>query len=96
MEAIENERFRLQTRLKYVALGHDTSMVESGIWHIISIDAGRAIVTLVQCKVVSSVSAAERLIQRFREKPPLTPMKNIHQVLEIKVKGSKEIHSVTI
>lgn len=67
-----------------------------GKFDIITVDAPRAIVTLIQCKVVSSLSQAESLIQKFRESPPLVPMANIHQCMEVKVTGSKEVHSATV
>lgn len=67
-----------------------------GKWDLVAVDPKRSIVHLVQCKVVQHRTAAERLLENHRNSPPVTPMTNIHQTLEVKVSGSTEVHSVTI
>ncbi len=67
-----------------------------GNWDIVSVDPKWGVVNLIQCKVVGKEADARRLLDNFRENPPLTPMTNIHQMMEVKVTGSKEVHSVTI
>ena len=67
-----------------------------GTWDLVSIDGARGIVTLIQCKVVSSASTARRLLSNFKAAPPYPPAANVHQVLEVKVTGSTEVHSATV
>ena len=67
-----------------------------GRWDIIAVDPKRAIVHLVQCKVVQNRATAERLLANHRKSPPVTPMTNIHQTLEVKISGSTEVHSATV
>lgn len=67
-----------------------------GKMDLIAIDPLRSIVTLIQCKTCQDSKHAERLLNNFRANPPYAPMANIHQVLEVKVKGSKDVRSVTI
>lgn len=67
-----------------------------GKWDIIATDWPRGIVTHIQCKVVSDLQSATRYLQRFRDSPPYSPQRHCHQRLEVKVKGSTEVHSVTV
>ncbi len=55
-------------------------------------------VRLIQCKVTSDVASVDRLFKSFRERPPFGHRERAryHQVMEVKIKGSKEIHSWTI
>lgn len=53
-------------------------------------------VICVQCKRVESVADAKRLIEKFKENPPLAPSKYFHQVLEVAVKGQSARLTVTI
>jgi hypothetical protein len=48
----------------------------------------------IQCKRVSTVSQANRLLKSFKE--VTIPSLYYHQVMEVKVKGSKEILTVTV
>lgn len=95
---LSGRRFEYERMDYYRQLGQTVMRTAGshGPYDLIALDSRRAIVTLVQCKVVTNVSAAKRLIQKFRLQPPLPPMTNIHQTLEVKVKGSKEVLSVTV
>lgn len=94
----KGRRFEYE-RLKHYreVMGHDVIRASGshGNWDLVAIDAKHAIVTLIQCKVCSEMATAKRLLNQFREHPPLTPMKNIHQRMEVKVTGSTEVHGVT-
>ena len=67
-----------------------------GSWDLIAVDWKHGLVTCIQCKVVGDLASARRLLDRFRANPPRIPRHNLHQCLEVKVKGSKEVHSVTV
>ncbi len=79
-------------------MGHDTTRASGshGNWDIITVNARAGIVNLIQCKVCGSEATARRYLARFREHPPLTPMAYVHQTMECKVHGSKEVLSVTV
>lgn len=87
-------------RLKYYkeVMKHDCLRTAGshGAWDLISIDSVRGIVTLIQCKVCQDNTTKGRLLRNFRANPPYAPMEGIHQVMEVKVIGSKEVHSVTV
>jgi len=54
-------------------------------------------VLMIQCKRVATQAEAVRLIRNFREEPPMPPGgASFQQRLEVKVKGSKERHGVTV
>lgn len=95
---LKGVRFERERKQYYENLGYCVIRASGshGKFDLVVIDDARGIVTLIQCKVTSDVGVARRLLDSFRSNPPLTLMKNIHQTLEIKVKGSKEIRSVTI
>ena len=67
-----------------------------GAWDLVAIDPPRGIVTLIQCKVCATPRAATLLLDRFRDSPPYQPMARVHQCLEVKVKGSTEVHAATV
>ena len=50
---------------------------------------------LIQCKRCNNEATAMRLIRQFREHPPLGQRTRAHysQIMEVKVKGSKEVIS---
>jgi len=50
----------------------------------------------IQCKRVSTVAEAKRLINGFKTSPPITPCGKYRQLLEVQVKGSSEILSVEV
>lgn len=81
----------------YKSLGFDVIRAAGshGTWDLIATDWKRGIVEHVQCKMVSDLTTANRLLKQFRENPPFTQQFNMHQTLEVKVKGSTEIRSVT-
>ena len=65
-------------------------------WDLISTDWVRGIVTYIQCKVVSTPAEAARLLSKWQLEPPFNPRRAMHQTMEVKVKGSKEVLSVTV
>lgn len=89
----EYERLNHYRDLGYCALRTAGS---HGKYDLVIVDSERSLVTLIQCKVVQNLSTGKRLMDDFRSNPPLIPMRGVHQCLEVKVRGSKEVHSVTI
>ena len=67
-----------------------------GQWDLISTDWSRGIVTYIQCKVVSTQAEAARLLSKWQLEPPFSPRRALHQTMEVKVKGSREVLSVTV
>lgn len=82
----------------YRALGFDASRSagSKGPWDVVVIDWKRGITTAISCKIVDSLTEANRIMRNFRAKPPRQQHRDLHQRLEVKVRGSKEIHGVTI
>lgn len=66
-----------------------------GRYDLVAIHPSRPI-TLIQCKLLTNPTEAdiERMIRTFRDIN--VPLKYAHQCLEIKIKGSKEVRSVTV
>lgn len=67
-----------------------------GLFDIVAIGSS---VELIQCKVTESPATAKRLLEAFRNNPPLPPYSlpvGVHQVMEVKVTGSTDVRSVTI
>ena len=50
----------------------------------------------VQCKRVETNADARRLIDKFRDHPPLLLSKHLHQVLEVWVKKDKKVVGVEL
>lgn len=105
VSAVPNRNYQRGRRFEYERLKHYKEVMKHdvvrtagshGTWDLVAIDAPRGIVTLIQCKVVSSESAARRLLESFKSSPPYAPSSHIYQTLEVKVTGSTEVHSVTI
>jgi hypothetical protein len=66
-----------------------------GPWDVCAVRWDRP-TELIQCKVTESETVAKGLLKAFKTLPPFTPSRYFHQVLEVKVKGSKEVMSVTV
>jgi hypothetical protein len=64
-----------------------------GEWDIFAWNPARK-PEFIQCKRVSDEASARRLIKAFREET--TPSKFYHQVMVVKVKGSKTYDSITL
>lgn len=95
---IKGRRFEYERMKHWKELGYDVVRTAGshGPWDLVVVDSKRGIVTLIQCKVVEDNATARRLLENHRQSPLHLPMQKVHQTLEVKVKGSKEIHSVTI
>ena len=95
---LAGRRMEYERKYHYESLGQSVIRASGshGEWDLVAKDWSRGIVTHIQCKLVSTEAAATRLLARFREAPPHIPQPNCHQRLEVKIKGSKEIQSVTI
>jgi hypothetical protein len=65
-----------------------------GIWDLCAVKSGDYPVTLIQCKVVETDSAAKLLLKKFKDNPPLFPSRFYHLALEVKVKGKTDIQRV--
>lgn len=64
-------------------------------WDLIAVRFDRP-VELIQTKKTKSLAHAKKLLTDFRTKPPLTPSRFFHQILEVKVTGHKGIESATV
>jgi hypothetical protein len=53
-------------------------------------------VMFLQCKRVDTEQAAKAMIKKFKKNPPMPQGPHWQLVLEVHVKGSKEVHSVTL
>lgn len=96
---LAGRRFEYERMAHYRELDHVVMRTAGshGLFDLISIDVRHGLATLIQCKVVDNLASAKRLLHKFRGNPPLgVCFASIHQRLEVKVKGSKEVHSVTI
>ena len=91
-------RWERERKLHYESLGRTCNRASGshGLFDLVVIDDQREYVDLIQAKVVSDLATAQRLLRNFKANPPLQLMKNIHQVLEVKISGSKEVHSATV
>lgn len=64
-------------------------------WDLIAVASERP-VELIQTKKTKSVAHAKKLLADFKAKPPLTPSKYFHQVLEVRVTGQRDVESATV
>lgn len=64
-----------------------------GAYDVIAFDPNRP-VELIQVKRVTERSRAKRLLERFKRDTP--PSKWFHQVIAIKIKGSRTVLSYTV
>ena len=51
---------------------------------------------LVQCKLVERDGRASALLSRFHDNPPFPPTRKFRQAMDVRVKGSKEVHRVEV
>ena len=95
---IAGTRFERERQHHYESLGMDASRTAGshGTWDVIATDWDRGLVHHIQCKVVSNLTTAQRMARAFQSSPPFTPRAGCYQTLEVKVKGSKKVHSVTV
>lgn len=66
-----------------------------GEFDLIAYDEERG-VHFIQCKLVATVTTAERLLEKFRTVTIPFNQPRTHKILEVKVKGSTEIRSFAI
>ena len=69
-----------------------------GVWDLCGIRLEDPLypVMLIQCKIVPTVAKAEALIRRFKANPPLQKSPHYVMILEVQVKGSKEVLSIEV
>jgi hypothetical protein len=53
-------------------------------------------VQFIQCKRVDTDQAAKAMIKKFKKNPPMPTGPHWNLVLEIHVKGSREVYSVSL
>ena len=96
---IAGRAFEYERMAHYKALGYEVMRTAGshGKYDIIAISPMGS-VEFIQCKRVSTEAEANLLIKKFRTSPPIPIVytTQFHQVLEVKVKGSKKVHSVTL
>ena len=96
-----NANYNAGRRFEYERIKHYRDTLKWDVWRsagshgpfdITCVSAGGD-VTFIQCKVVATKAAADRLIDEWHRHPPLgyRGRGHYHQRLDIKVKGSKEI-----
>lgn len=66
-----------------------------GIWDVCAVRPNTP-VALIQCKLVADERIANSLLKKFRQAPPLMPDTHYHQILEVKIRGSKDVLSCTV
>jgi hypothetical protein len=69
-----------------------------GIWDLcgVRLEDPNHPVQFIQCKRVDTVTQARALVRKFQQKPPMKPSPHYNMVLEVQVKGSSEIISITL
>ena len=69
-----------------------------GIWDLcgVRLEDPNYPVMFIQCKRCSTSSEAKALIRKFKAHPPMPQSQHWIMILEIQVKGSKEVLSVEI
>lgn len=96
---IAGRAFEYERMAHYKSLGYEVMRTAGshGKFDIIAISPLGS-VECIQCKRVSTEAEANLLIKKFRENPPIKIKytTQFHQALEIKVKGSKKVLSVTL
>ena len=98
-----NKNYKAGRRMEYDRMNfykeHGFSVVRSagshGIWDLCAVNPGYS-VALIQCKIVNDETTMRRLLKNHYENPPLPTSQHYKQVLEVRVKGSKTVHSATI
>lgn len=69
-----------------------------GIWDLcgVRVEDPQHPVQFIQCKRVETTQQAKAMIKKFQKAPPLKPSPHYTMNLEIQVKGSKEVISISI
>ena len=92
--------FEYKRRKDWIRKGYEVvrSAGSHGVWDLcaVSIHHPEWPVLLIQLKRVEKESQGKLLLKRFKESPPLTPSSHYHLVMEVQVKGSKEVMSVEV
>lgn len=90
-------RFEYEVATRYREEGYEVMRTAGshGLFDLIAIKPGRH-VDLIQCKVTTSPATAARLLREFKENPPIEGIKNVHQIMEVRIKGSSDIQRVII
>jgi len=101
-----NLNYRAGARLEYGRRKHwmkrGFTVVRSagshGIWDLCGIRAEDPShpVMLIQCKKVDKESQAKTIIRKFKENPPLLPSPHYQMIIEVHVKGVKDVLSATV
>lgn len=95
-----NSNYRAGRRFEYDRVKHWRSQGykawrsagSHGLADVIAVCHDRGVI-LIQCKVVSTEAEMKRLIGEHRQSKPI---KGVHFRIEVKIKGSNEVHSWTI
>lgn len=53
-------------------------------------------IELIQVKRIVDGNKAKSMLAKFKADPPLKPSAHYHQVLEVQIKGTSEVQSVTV
>ena len=95
----KGRRFEYERKRFWEKAGHDVwrSAGSHGLFDITTVDP-LGTITLIQCKVVGDSTEGNRLLRNFKKSPPLghRPYAKYHQVMEVKVSGSREVLSVRV
>ncbi len=92
---LSGRRFEYATMERWKTKGYACARTAGshGFFDVIAVRLDRK-PELIQCKVVEADSTSKRLLKSFKEST--IPSSFYHQVLEVKVKGSTTIQSVTV
>ncbi len=87
-------RFEYERRNAWIAYGYEVVRASGshGSFDLICLQSNQVPV-LIQCKRVSTMAEAKRLMASFESHPPLQPSIKYVQIMEVKVKGKGEILS---
>lgn len=101
-----NLNYRAGARLEYGRRKHwqkrGWTVVRSsgshGIWDLcgVKLEDPSHPVMFVQCKRVSTQQEAKSMIKKFKEHPPMPLSPHYFMMLEVHVKGSREVMSVEV
>jgi hypothetical protein len=103
---VPNLNYRAGARLEYGRRKHwqkrGFEVVRSagshGIWDLcgVRVEDPSHPVMFIQCKRVETKSQANKIIKQFKEAPPMPASPHWQMILEVQIKGSSEILSITL
>ena len=89
-------RFERERMKHYVSQGYAVMRTAGshGFYDVIAFSPRS--VMAIQCKVVATQTQATKLLKDFKASPPMSCVTSFIQVMEVKVKGSREVQRVMV